>query len=175
MRWRPDIMCAASRARTSRVHRRTMRHATRAISCSGPRTAVAGAAFSARRLESAKCAPLPRAHLRLRTSRTARTSASCRCDYARVVQRLAADAAQPGDIVDMSRRVIGRHSGVIHFHGGTAQGSWHLRRSTPLFVSPSMRRAPGDLRFRATRCACARLPSRKSIGSLRWLMLSIAR
>jgi tRNA-specific 2-thiouridylase len=55
-------------------------------------------------------------------------------DYARVVQRFAADAAQPGDIVDMSGRVIGRHSGVIHFTVGQRKGLGISGEATPLFV-----------------------------------------
>ena len=55
-------------------------------------------------------------------------------DYARVVQRFAADAAQPGDIVDMSGHVIGRHSGVIHFTVGQRKGLGISGETAPLFV-----------------------------------------
>ncbi|HWE06624.1 MAG TPA: tRNA 2-thiouridine(34) synthase MnmA [Rhizomicrobium sp.] len=55
-------------------------------------------------------------------------------DYARVVQSFAADAAQPGDIVDMNGRVIGRHSGVIHFTVGQRKGLGISGETAPLYV-----------------------------------------
>jgi tRNA-uridine 2-sulfurtransferase len=42
--------------------------------------------------------------------------------YARVVERLRPGAAQPGDIVHIDGRVLGRHDGVIHFTVGQRRG-----------------------------------------------------
>ncbi len=39
-------------------------------------------------------------------------------DYAAVVQKLKPGAAEPGEIVDLRGRVLGRHDGVIHFTVG---------------------------------------------------------
>jgi tRNA-specific 2-thiouridylase len=55
-------------------------------------------------------------------------------DYARVVQRFAAEAERPGDIVDMSGRAIGRHPGVIHFTVGQRKGLGISGETVPLFV-----------------------------------------
>ena len=57
------------------------------------------------------------------TSRTARTSASCRPGrYADIIARLKPDAAAPGDIVDLAGKVLGRHDGIIHFTVGQRKG-----------------------------------------------------
>jgi tRNA-specific 2-thiouridylase len=55
-------------------------------------------------------------------------------DYARVVNRLAPDAARPGDIVDEAGRVLGRHSGVIHFTVGQRKRLGISGKAEPLFV-----------------------------------------
>jgi tRNA-specific 2-thiouridylase len=55
-------------------------------------------------------------------------------DYARVVTRLAPGAARPGDIVDESGRVLGRHPGVIHFTVGQRKGLGISGGPQPLFV-----------------------------------------
>ena len=43
-------------------------------------------------------------------------------DYAAVVQRLRPGAAEPGDVVDVAGRVLGRHNGVVHFTVGQRKG-----------------------------------------------------
>jgi len=43
-------------------------------------------------------------------------------DYAAVLLKLNPDAAEPGDIVDLQGRVLGRHPGVIHFTVGQRKG-----------------------------------------------------
>ena len=55
-------------------------------------------------------------------------------DYARVVERLVPDAARPGDIVDANGRVLGSHSGVIHFTVGQRKGLGLSGEREPLFV-----------------------------------------
>jgi tRNA-specific 2-thiouridylase len=55
-------------------------------------------------------------------------------NYARVVERLAPDAARPGEIVDEAGRVLGRHAGVIHFTVGQRRGLGISGESEPLFV-----------------------------------------
>jgi tRNA-specific 2-thiouridylase len=42
--------------------------------------------------------------------------------YAAVVERLRPGAAEPGEIVDLAGRVLGRHDGVIHFTVGQRRG-----------------------------------------------------
>ena len=55
-------------------------------------------------------------------------------NYARVVKRLAPDAARPGDIVDASGRVLGTHPGVIHFTVGQRKGLGISGEAEPLYV-----------------------------------------
>jgi tRNA-specific 2-thiouridylase len=43
-------------------------------------------------------------------------------DYAAVIQKLRPGAAEPGEIVDMSGRVLGEHRGVIHYTVGQRRG-----------------------------------------------------
>ncbi len=42
--------------------------------------------------------------------------------YADVIERLKPGAAEPGDIVDLQGRVLGRHAGIIHFTIGQRRG-----------------------------------------------------
>jgi tRNA-specific 2-thiouridylase len=53
--------------------------------------------------------------------------------YAQMIERLRPGAAEPGDIVDIEGRVLGRHDGIIHFTVGQRRG---LRVATgyPLYV-----------------------------------------
>jgi tRNA-specific 2-thiouridylase len=55
-------------------------------------------------------------------------------NYARVVERLSPAAARPGDIVDETGRVLGRHAGVIHFTVGQRKGLGISGEAEPLFV-----------------------------------------
>ncbi|TAH33907.1 MAG: tRNA 2-thiouridine(34) synthase MnmA [Alphaproteobacteria bacterium] len=43
-------------------------------------------------------------------------------DYASVVMKLRPDAADPGDIVDLSGNVLGRHEGILHYTVGQRKG-----------------------------------------------------
>ena len=43
-------------------------------------------------------------------------------DYAAVVQKLRPEANEPGEIVDMAGRVVGRHDGIVRFTVGQRRG-----------------------------------------------------
>lgn len=43
-------------------------------------------------------------------------------DYARVVERYAGKCAEPGDFVDTSGKILGRHKGIIHYTVGQRKG-----------------------------------------------------
>ncbi len=58
-------------------------------------------------------------------------------DYASVVQRLRPEAGEPGDIVDLEGRVVGRHEGIVRFTVGQRRGLSLERLGTdnePLYV-----------------------------------------
>ncbi|MDR3527759.1 MAG: tRNA 2-thiouridine(34) synthase MnmA [Rhizomicrobium sp.] len=55
-------------------------------------------------------------------------------DYSDVVRRLRPEAGEPGDIVDLEGRVLGRHSGVMHFTIGQRKGLGLSGNEDPLFV-----------------------------------------
>lgn len=55
-------------------------------------------------------------------------------DYASVIQKLRPEAADPGDIVDMSGTVLGRHNGVIHYTVGQRRGLGIGGLADPLYV-----------------------------------------
>jgi tRNA-specific 2-thiouridylase len=55
-------------------------------------------------------------------------------DYAKVVSRIQPDAARPGEIVDQSGVVLGKHEGVIHFTVGQRKGLGLSGNEAPLFV-----------------------------------------
>ena len=54
-------------------------------------------------------------------------------DYAAVVQKLKPGAAEPGEVVDLAGRVLGRHDGVMHFTVGQRKGLG-LAGGEPLYV-----------------------------------------
>jgi len=54
-------------------------------------------------------------------------------DYAAVVQKLRPGATEPGEVVDPTGRVIGRHEGVIHFTVGQRKGIG-IAGEEPLYV-----------------------------------------
>jgi len=54
--------------------------------------------------------------------------------YARVVERLRPDAAEPGEIVDLAGQVLGRHEGIIHFTVGQRRGLNLGGTAEPLYV-----------------------------------------
>jgi tRNA-specific 2-thiouridylase len=43
-------------------------------------------------------------------------------DYASVVQKLRPEAAEPGEVVDLAGRVVGRHDGIVRFTVGQRRG-----------------------------------------------------
>ena len=55
--------------------------------------------------------------------------------YSSLVKRLDPNAAVPGDIVDLSGRVLGQHPGVIHFTIGQRKGLRLSGNGEPLFVT----------------------------------------
>ena len=55
-------------------------------------------------------------------------------DYSKVVSRVKPNAARPGEIVDQSGAVLGRHDGVIHFTVGQRKGLGLSGNEAPLFV-----------------------------------------
>jgi tRNA-specific 2-thiouridylase len=55
-------------------------------------------------------------------------------NYASIVEKLKPDAVKPGDIVDMSGRVLAQHDGVIHFTVGQRKGLGLSGNEEPLFV-----------------------------------------
>ena len=68
------------------------------------------------------------------TSRTARTSASCRPGAIPTSSAgCGPNAVEPGDIVDLDGRVIGRHQGIVHFTVGQRRGLG-IASSAPLYV-----------------------------------------
>ena len=54
--------------------------------------------------------------------------------YARVVERLRPGAAEPGEIVDLEGRTLGRHEGIIHFTVGQRRGLNLHASAEPLYV-----------------------------------------
>jgi tRNA-specific 2-thiouridylase len=57
--------------------------------------------------------------------------------YARVVERLRPGAGEPGDIVDLEGRVLGRHDGILHFTIGQRRGlklGAEVSGGAPLYV-----------------------------------------
>ena len=55
-------------------------------------------------------------------------------DYARLVTKLVPEAVEPGDIVDETGRVLGRHGGIIHFTVGQRKGLGLSGETEPLYV-----------------------------------------
>ena len=55
-------------------------------------------------------------------------------DYAGLVKRLRPETAAPGDIVDLSGRVLGHHDGVVHFTVGQRRGIEIGGQPEPLYV-----------------------------------------
>jgi tRNA-specific 2-thiouridylase len=53
--------------------------------------------------------------------------------YTEVIERLLPGAAEPGDIIDLAGRVLGRHHGIIHFTVGQRRGLG-IAAGEPLYV-----------------------------------------
>jgi tRNA-specific 2-thiouridylase len=85
--------------------------------------------------------------------------------YARVVEKLRPGAADPGEIVDLEGRVLGRHEGVIHYTIGQRRGLGIGGTEAPLYVvrlEPAARRV-----VVGPRAALAR--DRVRLAELNWL------
>jgi len=54
-------------------------------------------------------------------------------DYAAVVEKLRPGAAEPGEVVDLAGRILGRHEGVIHYTVGQRKGLG-IAGAEPLYV-----------------------------------------
>jgi len=85
-------------------------------------------------------------------------------DYAAVVQKLKPSAAEPGEIVDLEGRALGRHGGVMHFTVGQRKGLG-IAGGEPLYVlrlEPERRRVVVGPRT-------ALGQRRVSLGGVNWL------
>ena len=84
--------------------------------------------------------------------------------YAEVIEKLRPGAAEPGEIVDLDGRVLGRHDGVIHFTVGQRRGLGHRRRRAALRGAARRRCAAGGGRpARGARHA------RAAVAEVNWL------
>ncbi len=82
----------------------------------------------------------------------------------RLVDRLRPEAGQPGDIVDMAGRVLGRHRGIAHFTVGQRKGLG-VAAGEPLYV---LRLDPAEHRVVVgPRAALAQ--TRVFLGEINWL------
>lgn len=54
--------------------------------------------------------------------------------YSKIVNKMKPDAARPGDIVDLSGAVLGRHDGIVNFTVGQRKGLGLSGNEEPLFV-----------------------------------------
>ena len=86
-------------------------------------------------------------------------------DYAAVVKKVRPEAAEDGDIVDLSGNVLGRHRGLIHFTVGQRRGLEIGGQPEPLYVvridAEARRVVVGPRRALAVRTA--------RLGSINWL------
>jgi tRNA-uridine 2-sulfurtransferase len=59
-------------------------------------------------------------------------------DYAKVVKKLRPEAGEPGDIIHLDGRVMGRHAGIIHYtigqRKGLGIGGGHVENNEPFYV-----------------------------------------
>ncbi len=85
--------------------------------------------------------------------------------YAGVIDKLRPGAAEPGEIVDLAGRVLGRHDGIIHYTIGQRRGLAIGGTQQPLYVvrlEPEARRVVVGPR---AALACDRV----DVGELNWL------
>ena len=101
------------------------------------------------------------------TSPTARTSASSRtATTPRVIEKLRPGAAEPGEIVHVDGRVLGRHAGVIHYTVGQRRGLGIGGLDEPLYVVQLDVDAPP--RRSSARRRCSRPASSRCARSTGW-------
>ncbi|HEX3860244.1 MAG TPA: tRNA 2-thiouridine(34) synthase MnmA [Stellaceae bacterium] len=89
--------------------------------------------------------------------------------YAALVARLRPEAGEPGDIVDNTGRVLGRHNGIAHFTVGQRKGLG-IAAAEPLYVV----RIDADARRVVVGPKSALAETRVSIAELNWLGPDIA-
>ena len=81
--------------------------------------------------------------------------------YTDIIDRLRPDAIEPGDIVDLDGRVLGRHQGIAHFTVGQRKGLGIARGRAALCRAARCRQRAASWSVRARRCGwiasrCAR-------------------
>ena len=84
--------------------------------------------------------------------------------YVRLVQRLRPEAGEPGAIVDMAGRVLGRHRGIAHFTVGQRKGLG-VASAEPLYVL----RLDSEQRRVVVGPRAALAETRLSLGEVNWL------
>ena len=84
--------------------------------------------------------------------------------YVRLVQRLRPEAGEPGAIVDMAGRVLGRHRGIAHFTVGQRKGLG-VASAEPLYVL----RLESEQRRVVVGPRAALAETRLSLGEVNWL------
>jgi tRNA-specific 2-thiouridylase len=84
--------------------------------------------------------------------------------YAAIVTRLRPEAGEPGDIVDRSGRVLGRHDGIAHFTIGQRKGL-RIAAAEPLYVV----HIDADSRRVVVGLRSALAETRVSLAELNWL------
>ena len=136
--WRPATTSPRARCRTAaaRSIARAMPSATRAISCSPPRASSSTCcAFRSASATKAETRELAR-QFGLAVADKHDSQDICFVPtgrYTDVIERLRPGAAEPGDIVDLDGRVLGRHDGIIHFTVGQRRGLG-VAAGHPLYV-----------------------------------------
>ena len=87
-----------------------------------------------------------------------------RGSYVRLVERLRPEAGEPGAIVDMAGRVLGRHRGIAHFTVGQRKGLG-VASAEPLYVL----RLDSEQRRVVVGPRAALAETRLSLGEVNWL------
>ena len=87
-----------------------------------------------------------------------------RGSYVRLVERLRPEAGEPGAIVDMAGRVLGRHRGIAHFTVGQRKGLG-VASAEPLYVL----RLESEQRRVVVGPRAALAETRLSLGEVNWL------
>ena len=110
--------------------------ATRAISCSPPpASSLRCCAFRSAACPSRRCARSP-GNSRLTVADKADSQDICFVPtghYSAMIERLMPGAAEPGDIVHVDGRVLGRHAGILHYTIGQRRGLG-IAAGEPLYV-----------------------------------------
>ena len=144
------------------------RSATRAISCSPPRASSSiCCAFRSASATKAETRELAR-RFGLAVADKHDSQDICFVPtgrYTDVIERLKPGAAEPGDIVDLDGRVLGRHDGIIHFTVGQRRGLGVAAGHAALCGAARRARRAASWSARARRCARAACGCATSTGS----------